>query len=137
MDYADVQMSARLADNPEMVVDQDKVWLTSYQTELDGYAREDDRWILEPGDTALLDFDAFQDFEWIEVGVQNEGANPVDVTLVDWWGVRFTIPVPARSCMLLRCFKMWKEPDGPSLHSDLGTKVRVFAWGIPYSPPPP
>jgi hypothetical protein len=137
MDYADVQLIARLADNPELVVDDDKVWLTSYQTETDGYAREDDRWIIAPGDTAWLDFDAFKDSDWIDLAVKNEGASSVNVALLDDNAVRFTTLLEAGRAILLRCYKWWAKPgDGPFLYSAGGTSVRVFAWGLPFEGQP-
>lgn len=130
MDYVFVQMLARLADNPEIDPHQDKVLLTSYQDESDGYAREDNRWIIAPGDTVDLDFDAFKDCDWLDLAVQNEGQNEAVITLTDDLGVAFSLPVPVSACLLLRCYKNLPKPQiGPSLASLLGTSVRIFAWG--------
>jgi len=130
MDYVDAQLIIRLSDQPEFEVCQDKVWMISSQSETDGYAREDDRWILAAGQTVVIDFDAFKDCDWLDLVAQNEGANPADITLIDDAGVRFTLPIPVNACLLVRCYKEWVKPgDEPTLYSALGTRVRVFAWG--------
>jgi hypothetical protein len=130
-DYAYSQTLIRLADNPEIDPPQDKVYLISTQTEAAGYAREDNRWVVAAGDTVDIDLDAFQDCDWVDLAVQNEGANQADLTLTDDLGVEFTLPIPAGAYMLLRAYKVIPKPgDAPAyLYSAGGTKVRIFAWG--------
>jgi hypothetical protein len=138
VDRADINLLVRIADNPEFDSDQDKVLLTALQTRTNGYAREDDRWIIFPGQTCILDFDAFEFWEWVELAAKNEGANLATITLVDAWGVQFTIPLPVGACILSRCLKVWKGGgDEPYLYSADGSIVRVFCWGVPLVVPPP
>lgn len=131
MDYADVQLLLRIADNPEIDPVLDDVLMTSAQSEADGYAREPDHWIVAAGDTVDIDFDAFADCNWLDLAVQNEGANQADLTLTDDLGVEFTLPIPANDCLLVRAYKVIPKPgDAPAyLYSALGTRVHIFAWG--------
>lgn len=129
-DYAYVQIIARIADNPELEPLHDKVMMTSSQSESDGFAREDNHWIIKPGDTVDLDFDAFKDSDWIDVAFQNEGDNDAEITLTDDMGVEFTLPLLVGASLLLRCYKVIPKPGGaPSMTSAGGTRVHVFAWG--------
>lgn len=137
-DYVEVQLPIRIADNPELDPCADKVWLTSAQSETDGYAREDNLWIVATGDTVDVDFDAFADSDWVDVAAQNEGANQADLTLTDAVGVLYTLPIPPKACILARCYKISKMPGDPPayLYSASGTRVRLFAWGNPWTGEP-
>lgn len=129
-DYAYAQIIARLADNPEFDPLHDKVLMTFSGSETDGYAREDNRFILAAAQTIDLDLDAFKDEDWVNIAVQNEGPNEATLSIVDDVGAISAIPFEAGACLLVRCYKQVPKPGGaPALSTTLGAKVRVFAWG--------
>lgn len=132
-DRAQADLVVRVADNPEIDPVLDKVWGVTHAARTTGYAREDDRMILEPLQTFLVYFDAFAWGEWIDLAVINEGANDGSITLFDGV-VDFTTPIPVDACLLTRCLKGGKNI--PNIYSTDGTTIRIFAWGIPLVPVP-
>lgn len=133
VDYAQVDMFVRIADNPEIDPVQDKVAWCMSASRSAGYARDDVRPIIAAGDHIHLDFDMFQLDQWIEVAVINDGPAAGSITLSDA-ALDYTIPVPIDACLLLRHFNN-ANPGAPLVSSTVGTKMRLFKFGPPWTTP--
>lgn len=129
-DFAQVDMLVRIANVPEMDPVQDKLLAYTKAKRTDGYAREDDRLILEPTIAFVPEFDAFQDETWIDVAFRNEGTNVAIVILSDGVVPSYRQRLEANQSILIRHFK--GAAAAPVISSILGTTIRMFAWGIPF-----
>lgn len=132
-DFVDVDVKIKIANNAERDPILDRITHQMNANRANGYARENDRWIIAAADEIALDFDAFALDGWVECLFINEGAQSASVTLSDASG-DFTIPLPADACILLRHFNN-STPGSPKVESSGGTTVRMFAWGTPYTTP--
>lgn len=129
-DFAQVDMFIRLAAVPEMDPVQDKVLFKTVARRTDGYAREDDRIILDAGIPFIPEFDAFQDETWIDLGVTNEGAAVAIVILSDGVVPAYRQRLEPAQSILIRHFK--GAASAPVFTSVLGTKLRMWSWGEPF-----
>jgi len=131
VDYVKAEMLVRIADVPEMNPVQDKTpFFWTKASRADGYAREGDLVILEPTVAFIPEFDAFQDGTWIDLAFRNEGANVAIVILSDGVVPSYRQRLEPLQTIKVKHFK--GAAAAPVLESLLGTKIRMFAWGVPF-----
>lgn len=128
-DFAQVDMFIRLAAVPEMDPVQDKVLFKTVAKRADGYAREDDRVIIEAAGNFVPEFDAFAADSWIDMLIMNEAGNVAYVVVSDAIAPAVRQRLEVGQTLLIRHYHA--AASAPVFVSLLGCTLRYFAWGAP------